>query len=172
MSGNETTVTEKHENLWNTYNALNEWIRFSDTKATALLAINGVITGFYFSNIAQLKSILSDKPITCFPLLMIVVFIFLSSLFSMFCIIPRLKINKKDSLIFFYDIAKKYSNVEEYQKAVEESLIGGNFKKELSSQIWANSKVSTKKYDWVTFSICFFVATIFFSLVFVTIGFL
>lgn len=164
-------MNKEHENLWNTYNTLNEWVRFSDTKATALLAINGVITGFYFSNITELKSILTEKPIVCFPLLMVVIFIFLSTLFSMFCIVPRLKISRKDSLIFFSDIAKNYSNAEDYGKAIEKSLTGGNFNKEISPQIWANSKVATKKYNWVTYSVCFFVVTVFFSLFFVTLGF-
>ena len=60
------------DNLWKIYDNISELIRFSDAKATAILATNGVIVGFYFSNISTLKDILTDRPIVFIPLLVAV----------------------------------------------------------------------------------------------------
>ena len=160
-----TTMT-KTENLWKTYEAINQFIRFADTKATAILAVNGVIAGFYFSNIGTIQTILEQKPIAFMPLAVAMASVVISVVFSAYCIIPRLKMNKSNCLIFFYDIAKNYPTASDYEKAIKEEISDEKIDKYLADQIWANSKIAVKKYNAVDLSIVFFVVTVIASIVF------
>jgi hypothetical protein len=156
----------KADNLWKTYVAINELIRFADTKATTILAVNGVIAGFYFSNISSIQQILQQKRVALVPLLTAAGFILISSGFSACCIVPRLKMNKSRCLILFCDIAK-FESAEAYEKAVEEEMTDGKVEKDLSDQIWANSRIAAKKYDAVTVSVIVFVAVVLASMAFI-----
>ncbi len=155
----------KTENLWKTYEAINELVRFADTKATAILAVNGVIAGFYFSNIGTLQAILLQKPTTLAPLLMVAGFLLISSGFSAYCIVPRLKVNKSKCLVLFCDIAD-FSSADEYEKAIQNEMTDDKVEKYLVDQIWATSKIATTKYSAVTTSIIIFVALLFASIAF------
>ena len=50
------------EFLWKTYDTINDWIRFSDTKAVAIVATYGIAIGFISSNLTELKQILNKSP--------------------------------------------------------------------------------------------------------------
>lgn len=157
------------ENLWKTYDAINEFIRFADTKATTILAVNGVIAGLYFSNIGAIQTILQQRPIALVPLLISTGFILISSGFSAYCIIPRLKMNKSNCLIFFCDIAN-YKTADAYKEASENEMSDKEIEKHLTDQIWANSKIAHKKYYAVTISIIIFVALIVSSILFMLVA--
>jgi len=129
------------------------------------LAVNGVIAGFYFSNIGTLQTILQQKPIAIVPLLMAAGFILISSGFSAYCITPRLKMNNSKCLIFFCDVAD-FPSADAYEKAIENEMTDEKIEKHLADQIWANSKIATKKYNAVTISIIIFVALVFTSIAF------
>lgn len=164
-------IMTKTENLWKTYEAINGLIRFADTKATAILAVSGVIAGFYFSNIGAVQTVLEQKPIAFIPLATAMTFIIISVVSSAYCIIPRLKMNKSNCLIFFCDIAKNYLTASDYEKAFKEEMSDERIEKDLADQIWANSKIAVKKYDAVNFSIVFFVVTVIASIIFVFMAF-
>ena len=155
--------------MWKTYEAIQELIRFADTKATAVLAINGVIAGFYFSNIGTLQAVLLQKPASLALLLMVSGFLLISSGFSAYCIIPRLVNSESKCLILFCDIAK-FRSYTDYEKAVQEELGEDEFEKELAHQVWANSKIATRKYEAVTVSIIILVALLFASLAFMLVA--
>lgn len=161
----ERTRKLRTENLWKTYEAINELIRFADTKATAIMAIDGVIAGFFFSNIGTIQTILKVKAIALIPLLMAAGFILLSLGFSAYCVIPRLKMNKSKCLIFFGDISE-YRSAEAYRKAIENEMSGDKIEGHLIDQIWANSKIAKRKYTAITTSVIIFVALIIASLAF------
>jgi len=156
------------ESLWNTYEMINKWIRFSDTKATAILAVNGVIAGFYFSNVDILKEILLRSPLALTPLFVALGFIIISTWFSVSCIRPRLKIDVKPSLIFFSDVSNNYSTAENYEKDMKAMLANKEeIGTQLSRQVWANSKIAQCKYDSITCAIIFLVLTLFASIAFI-----
>jgi hypothetical protein len=159
----------KTENLWKTYEAINEFIRFADTKATTILAVNGVIAGFYFSNIGAIQTILQQRPIALVPLLTSTGFILISSGFSAYCIIPRLRMNKSNCLIFFCDIAN-YKTADAYKEAIENEMSDKEIEKHLTDQIWANSKIANRKYYAVTISIIIFVALVVSSILFMLVA--
>lgn len=161
----ERTRKLRTEDLWKTYEAINELIRFADTKATAIMAIDGVIAGFFFSNIGTIQTILKVKPIALIPLLMAAGFILLSLGFSAYCVIPRLKMNKSKCLIFFGDISE-YQSAEAYRKAIENEMSGDKIEGHLIDQIWTNSKIAERKYAAITTSVIIFVALIIASLAF------
>lgn len=150
--GNEVADTD---NLWKIYDNISELIRFSDAKATAILATNGVIAGFYFSSISTLKDILADRSITFIPLSIAVVFVFISACWSAHCLFPRLKAEKECDVVFFCDIVKKHKSSTDYEKALRESFLNHNatLNSQLSCQIWQVSKVAQCKYDAVKVSI-------------------
>lgn len=158
-------LEQKTQNLWKTYEAINELIRFADTKATAILAIDGVIAGFFFSNIGTIQIILQQKPIAIVPLIMAAGFILISLGFSAYCITPRLKMNKSKCLIFFCDISE-YQSADAYRKAVENEMSDDRIERHLTDQIWANSKIAKRKYEAVTISVIIFVALVFTSIAF------
>lgn len=87
-------LTTKTENLWKTYETINELIKFADTKATAILAVSGVIAGFYFSNVSSIQTVLERSPIAIIPLTTAMGFILISAVFAMHCMIPRLGTKK------------------------------------------------------------------------------
>jgi len=165
-----TTMT-KTENLWKTYEAINQFIRFADTKATAILAVNGVIAGFYFSNTGTVQTILEQKPLAFIPLAVAMTSIVISVVFCAYCIIPRLKMNKSNCLIFFFDIAKNYPTARDYEKAIKEEISDEKIEKYLADQIWVNSKIAVKKYLAVDLSTILFVVTVIASIVFVFMAF-
>jgi hypothetical protein len=143
------------ENLWKIYDNISELIRFSDAKAVAILATNGVIAGFYFSNISALENALKDSQIASIPLSVALFFVFISGLSSAHCLFPRLKPDRECDAIFFFDIVNKHKTPEEYNKAVQESFLNDNSRlnSQLSCQIWQISKVAKRKYDLIKRSI-------------------
>jgi len=77
--------------------------------------------------------------------------------------------NKSNCLIFFRDIAN-YSTVDAYKKAIENEMSDKEIEKHLIDQIWANSKIATKKYYAVTVSIIVFVALVVSSVLFMLVA--
>jgi hypothetical protein len=157
-------MTAKIESLWKTYEAINELIRFADTKATAILAINGVIAGFFFSNIGSIQTVLKQSPVAIAPFVTATILVMISICLSAYCIMPRLG-SKKNCLIFFCDIARDYETAIDYE-TVWKRAARAKIETELTHQIWENSKIASKKYDLVWCSIFFFVSSLFASTVF------
>jgi hypothetical protein len=51
------------ETLWRIYNGVNDLIKFSDSKAGVILAVNGIIVSAILSNLDEVGNILSTNPI-------------------------------------------------------------------------------------------------------------
>lgn len=149
------------ETLWKTYDTINEWIRFSDTKAVAILGINGVVAGFVFSNLKELKLVLSSYPIILIPLIIGIFTCSVSVYFSIICLAPTLKVGDRDSLIFFAHVAEKFKTPGDYEKAVRQILKNDNdLMGQITNQVWSNSKVAWKKYNAVVWCTRFFILTV------------
>lgn len=159
-------MKEISENMWKTYVVINEWIRFSDTKAVALLAANGTILTIVFS-----KSIdNSEYLLKNFIILDIIIFGFvfglISIIYAILCLNPTLNVGEPKSLIYFGHIAKRYDNCNRYRIEVMAAFKDDSgIIDQITNQVWANSKVSWKKYVNITWAIRFFMgAIIFFAL--------
>lgn len=157
----------KTENLWNTYETINDLIRFADTKATAILAIDGLMAGFYFSNVALIRSILNNNPIVLVPVVVAMISVAISAGFSAFCLMPRLKVKEDNCPLFFRDISNHYSTVTDYRNAFIREAGCEKIDEHLISQIWANSRIASEKYNMTRFSILFFLIAIVSSILFI-----
>ena len=95
------------EFLWKIYDTINDWIRFSDTKAIAIVATYGIAIGFISSNVTELQQIMYKSPEILLLSLITVLLAFSSIYYCIGCLIPRLKVEEPDLLIFFAHIPKK-----------------------------------------------------------------
>jgi len=151
-------MNTKIETLWKTYNVINEWIRFSDTKAGAILAANGVIASIVLSKLAESKVFLDNNTIFFYPLIIGIILTCISIVSAIICITPTLKIGtKSNSVIFFANIAENFETYNEYEKKALDVLIDEKHAAaQIAQQVWANSKVALKKYKavaWATYSL-------------------
>lgn len=150
--------------LWQTYETINEWIRFADTKAAAVLGINGILVGFAVTNLSSLMiSVLSNE-----WLLVVALMTGLSTLVSVYfaikCLNPTLKIGEPTSLIYYAHIASQFTSPKDYyQKATESFSDDIESTRQIANQVWVNSIVSWKKYQAVTRSIWFLIFSLFLS---------
>ncbi|BDZ71139.1 hypothetical protein [Methanobacterium petrolearium] len=106
-------MNDSIENIWKTFNSINDWVKFSDTKATVVLATNGVILSIIFANVSKFLSLLILYPTLILILassLLIGVFLSLISIFySIRCLIPRTNLKIVDKKI--YCIMEIYANL-------------------------------------------------------------
>ncbi|MDG3546260.1 Pycsar system effector family protein [Methanobacterium formicicum] len=156
--------------LWNIYNTVNEWIKFSDTKAAVVLATNGVILSLFFSNIFNYIKI---EQLTILIIILIIIGTtagLFSIIFAILCLVPNTNNYKLKSLIFFGDIAK-FESPEKYSDEVGKKLFN-DLKRQISQEIWINSRIASNKYDNVSYSIKLLLISILFLIMPFVIKFL
>lgn len=150
---------------WRTFENIREWIVFSDAKAGAVVAANGVIIavlalfrieeGWFLQGVLLLTIVLSVVSIT------------LASL----AVLPNLNVGESRSVLFFAHIAKRrpvnkspdrlQSQQDEFVSEFSTVMHGpSRLLNELGSQVWANAEVAWRKYRYVTFALRFFIATV------------
>jgi hypothetical protein len=131
--------------------------RLADTKATAILAVDGIMSGFYFSNATTLRNLLAGKPIEYIPLALSVFFIISSASFSARCLLPRVVQISGSDVVSFTEIAKK-RDANAYLICVKETMKNNDgFSAQLCQLIWSISKVAQKKLEIVGWAVTFFV---------------
>lgn len=149
------------ETLWKTYDTVNEWIRFSDTKAGAILAANGVIAGIVLANLASAKDFLHKNPVFLIFLITGVIAGCMSIYFSIRCLNPTLRVGEPTSLIFFAHVAQKFEKPSDYEQAVSKAFTDDvQAMAQIAQQVWANSSVAWKKYKAVVWAIRFLELTV------------
>jgi hypothetical protein len=142
------------EALWKVYVELNEWVRFADAKAGAILAADMVIVsllpGALFSKefrpfattgstLAAVAAILG-----CLGLLA-------SAVLCLWCIKPRIKSRPAGpaSLIFFSHIAEGHDDADAFARAARDFDDPEKAYLQISRQVWANAWVADRKHDAV-----------------------
>lgn len=159
-------MNDKLEYLWKVYNAIDESIKFSNSKAATSLAINGILISLVLSQIINTKCFLDRSPVLTF----LFILFFLSTLSSIIlcslCLMPSSSIEKSDSIIYFERIAKDFKSNEDYLNKAkmilsddEESL------KQLTIQIRQLSKVASYKFEFIKWGVFSFSITIFMLLI-------
>lgn len=145
------------QEYWNILGNINDWIKYSDTKATIILTLYGVIITIIYTNATDSLAGISDSNwIICFSILSAITSL-LSILFAFLCINPRLKNDNPTSIIYFGHIQKKFKDAKEYAQQSSEVLENSEQHiKELSEQIHTNSNIAWKKFSNVSWSIRFF----------------
>lgn len=149
------------ETAWRTYEIINEWIKFSDAKAGAILAADGVIASVVFALLQSSFQVSSANLLTIIIIVLGIICVCFSVYFSLLCLNPTLKVGEPKSLIFFDHIAQKYQIPADYKKDFLETFNDTDTAiTQITEQIWANSKVAKKKYFAVTWSTRFFGAIV------------
>jgi hypothetical protein len=156
------------EHIWQIYDNISELIRFSDTKAVAILASDGVVAGLYFSNTAAIQNILTSRQYVLLPLTISLILLLISGYYSAACLFPRIKSESKCNLIFFSDIVSSYNNPNAYEEAIKKACQEPNcetIQRQLLHQIWQISQIAQCKYSAVKQSVPFFVASLAFGVI-------
>jgi hypothetical protein len=136
--------------MWNIYNSITDQIKFCDTKATAILASNGVILSIIFSKSIDNIQFLKSNKLVLFDSLLIFTFGILSIYYCVKCLSPRLENNSIQSIIFFEDIAQYFNTPDEYdQVAGNIAKNDAEFTRQISHSIWIISKIASKKYNYI-----------------------
>jgi hypothetical protein len=153
---------DKKQEYWNILNNINEWIRYSDTKAVILLTLYGVIITIIYSNANEVLLALNSSDFIFYLAILSIILSFLSVLFSLLCVNPRLKNKNPNSVIYFGHIQEKFKTPDEYLVKSNEILDEEkDYLKELSEQVFSNSNIAWKKFSNVTWSLRFFASSIF-----------
>lgn len=145
----------KIEEVWHAFAQVNDWIRFADAKAAALLATGGVLGGLL------VNATPSSLPASRLGVATIVLFVLaatadaFSVLMSLLALQPRLGARTAaTSLIYFDHIARRFGDDRDgFVEAFADISTGAAtdaLSRDISRQIWANSLVARRKFRHVT----------------------
>lgn len=137
-----------------------EWLRFSETKATLVLTVYGVIFTIAYANSAEVF-----KSISSSGWLLVLIFIYgglslTSIVFAFLCVNPALKNTNPKSIIYFGHIKKDLSETA-YKKRAQ-TIIDDEDKltDEITEQIHVISKIAWTKYRSVGWALRFFIGSL------------
>ncbi len=137
---------------WSALSEINEWIRFADSKATALLATGGVLGGLLVSRPApKVHTVAGGFCLGAYVLTLVLITI--SVLCSLYALLPRLRVRgQPTSLLYFDHVARRFANSENaYLAALASTFADGvATAREVGGQIWSNSFVARTKFRRVT----------------------
>ena len=149
---------------WRIYGLINEWIRFADAKAGALLAANALILVSAVAAFKDHKQVFNDHMwLTVFGVLGLGSLI-ASAICCLWCIFPRIRMAEGTSPIFFGHISQ-HSSPDDYQKKA--GVLGDEDQEfaEISDQVWRNAKIAHYKHVWIAFGVAAFAVGLIVSLV-------
>jgi pycsar effector protein len=149
------------EFLWRIYGQINEWIRFADAKAGALLAADVVMIVAAIQSFKDHKDVLMGHVVLWFPGILSLVGLSASAFCCLMCILPRTRAIAGKSVIFFGDIARGYTSLDAYLQSA--STLGDENRAfdEISRQVWENARIAEHKHLWIARAVW----SIFFGLV-------
>ena len=146
----------KHDpnNFWEQLERLEKLIRASELKAGLILSFQSLILGLFFDRLDALQ-ITFEKNIAFIVIVSLwLICASVSIYFAIKCFMPRLEVKFKKNVFFFGDAARSFGDIEEYTKELlkvylnEEELF-----KQLSEQIYIESKIIDEKFNNVKKSI-------------------
>lgn len=141
------------DTLWKIYENISEWIRFADTKASAIIGINAILVGFVVSNLSVVITSLKGNPLLIVIVSLATISGIASVYFAIKCLSPTLNVGEPTSFIYFAHIALGFDSAEKYSRQIQNSLNNkSEFYEHIASEIWANSKIAWRKYKAVTWS--------------------
>ena len=157
-------MNDRNENFWRTYQTVNEWTRFSDAKAGALLTVYGVLYTLIYSNANDVYLAINSSKLIC----VLTVCCFIASFFSMYfafkCLNPRLSNPNPRSTIYFGHISQNVNYNAYLSQATAVFNNEDQTSEHLAEQIFINSTIAWKKFKNVCLSIRFFFAVVVLSI--------
>ncbi|GAA3298241.1 hypothetical protein Dvina_52290 [Dactylosporangium vinaceum] len=154
----------KTDDAWKSLAQVNEWIRFADVKAGAVLAGSGVLGGLLIKAIPD-RATFHQHPARATLISLAIICVGCSALITLRTLAPRLRTGEARSMIYFDHIARKYAKdrstfVDRYISLAdkEEDLV-----RQLIDQVWSNSMVARRKFRRVSFAVVFLGSSMAFS---------
>lgn len=142
----------RDDEAWKIFSQVNEWIRFADLKATALLAVGGVLGGLLIRSVPS-GCTGCQAPLALYGVAIVAVV--LSTIMSLVALLPRLgRAGEPTSVFYFHHVARRYSRdprafAEAFMATVDDPAATT---REVVAQIWANSQVARRKFRIVTYA--------------------
>jgi hypothetical protein len=139
------------DKLWKLLDSVQAQIRVFDTKAQIVIAIDGVLAGFFGTQTAKMAELIGQRPGSIWSVLLLVfgagcIALLLSSLLlAVNTVHPRLHLGQPNSRLFFVHIFHEFKR--DYARAGEvlTSLPVEELSADLANQILANSIVCCTK---------------------------
>lgn len=143
-----TVSPEGLDNAWKVLSLVNEWVKHAETKLGVIFAFLGVLAA---GQVALLDSLKESKPHSLIILLAGSVCLFISLAFSVFGLLPRMRIHCSAGANYvFYgwmgDSCNDLSQVEFKTRQLSKYQSAPDLFDDLSQQIRANSQVAVRKY--------------------------
>lgn len=150
-----------NDKYWNILQQNNEWLRYSETKASILLTVYGIIITIIYSNAKEVYEAINESNLLLITSIIFGIVSIISIYFSFKCINPRLKNDNPTSIIYFGHISKKNKNYEDYLQ-YSKAIINNDdkFCEQVAEQIFVNSGIAWKKFVNVTWSIRLFILSV------------
>lgn len=156
----------KSDKYWSILQYNVEWLKFSETKASVLLTVYGIIITIIYTNSENVFNAVETNPFIATMSVVAGISSVISIYFAFKCINPRLKNLNPNSIIYFGHIKEKYSSFEDYFNTADKIMQDeNNFSKQIAEQIHVNSQIAWKKFFNVTWSIRFFILSLIIILV-------
>lgn len=153
------------ETLWRAYGEVNEWIRAADIKAGTVLAANGVIIVAAVAmavGTGSFTSIVLTHHLVGFFLIASMVAVIVSSIYAALCLTPILSTGAELCLLFIGHIHRHFPTVRSYEQAVRTTLTNPEANlKQISQEVWNSGRVADRKLAFATWSIRYFILSLF-----------
>ncbi len=157
------------ETLWRAYSEVNEWIRAADIKAGTVLAANGVIivaSVALAAGAGSFTAIVLTRHLAGFFLLATIVAVIISSIYAALCLTPIQSTAQELCLLFIGHIHRHYPLAQSYVEAVRTVLTDPEANlKEISLEVWNSGRIADRKLLFATWSIRYFIASLFCMLI-------
>jgi hypothetical protein len=155
------SLTKHNERYWQILQLNIDWLRFSETKATLILTVYGVLFTITYTNSSAVFESIKGSSLILLFVLMYAGFALASIVLAFLCVNPTLKNKNPNSIIYFGHISKKFKTVKAYQDYAKVVLNDENsYSDQITEQIVVISKVAWKKYARVTWSLRLFIASL------------
>ncbi len=153
-------------NFWEQLERLEKLIRASELKAGLILSFQSLILGLFFDRLDGLQ-VTFGSGIAFFVIVSLwLICASISIYFSIKCFMPRLELKFNKNVFFFRDAARSYGGIEQYTKELLNVYLNEDeLYKQLSEQIYIESKIIDEKFKNVQKSIKFLA----FSFIFVVL---
>ncbi|SBT46178.1 hypothetical protein GA0070611_3291 [Micromonospora auratinigra] len=134
---------------------VNEWLRHADTKASLVLTLDGALIGLIALRV-QGREEFERQPATTVLLLLALGLLAASLVATVLAVAPRTKITGQHwSLLHFGHVGERFEARESEFVTEFVALLGDPdaLRREVGSQVWANSIVGRRKYRHLSWGI-------------------
>lgn len=154
-------MDNKTENFWRILHINQEMSRYSDTKATAVLSVCGILITLAFSNTQAIFTSELNPWVLSVMILLPGITALMSIYHAFRSIHPRIIYQKETSFLFFGSIVREFKDAEHYYQALKDELdTERSILDDLAHQIYINAGLAQKKFRDVRYSIFYFAGTI------------